>query len=83
MDAFERRRHVVRHFRGRVSTLHYDTGYANYSNLLAAGYRVRFFLNDVERDNVTVADSEAGAITIRGLDRKGDVAIRLDKWEGD
>ena len=39
---------------------------------------MRFFLNDVERDNVTVADSEAGAITIRGLDRKGDVAIRLD-----
>ena len=76
MDAFERRRHVVRHFRGRVSTLYYDTGYANYSNLLAAGYQVRFFLNDV---NVTVADSEAGAITIRGLDRKGDVAIRLDK----
>jgi hypothetical protein len=79
MDAFERRRNVMRHFRGRISTLYYDPGYANYSNLLAEGYRVRFFLNDVERDNVTVADSEAGAITIRGLDRKGDVAIRLDK----
>ena len=78
MDAFERRRHVVRHFRGRVSTLYYDTGYANYSNLLAAGYRVRFFLNDVERDNVTMADSEAGTITMRGIERS-QVVIRLDK----
>jgi hypothetical protein len=59
---------------GRVSTLFYDRGYANYANLLAAGYRVRFFLNDVERDNVSVADSEGGTIT-----SKGQVATRLDK----
>jgi hypothetical protein len=79
MDPFERRRHVTRQFRGRVSTLHYDPGYSNYSNLLAAGYRVRFFLNDVERSDVTVADSEAGTITICGIERKGQVAIRLDQ----
>jgi len=79
MDPFERRRHVTRQFRGRVSTLHYDPGYSNYSNLLAAGYRVHFFLNDVERDNVTMADSEAGTITMRGIERKGQVVIRLDK----
>jgi hypothetical protein len=79
MDPFERRRHVTRQFRGRVSTLHYDPGYSNYSNLLVAGYRVRFFLNDVERDNVTMADSEAGTITMRGIERKGQVVIRLDK----
>jgi hypothetical protein len=63
---------------GRVSTLFYDRGYANYANLLAAGYRVRF-LNDVERDNVSVADSEGGTITISGIERNGQVAIRLDK----
>jgi hypothetical protein len=40
---------------------------------------VRFFLNDVERFDVTVADSEAGTITICGVERKGQVAIRLDK----
>ena len=40
---------------------------------------VRFFLNDVERDNVTMADSEAGTITMRGIERKGQVVIRLDK----
>ena len=42
---------------------------------------VRFFLNDVERFDVTVADSEAGTITITicGVERKGQVAIRLDK----
>ena len=28
---------------GRVSALFYDRGYANYANLLSAGYRVRFF----------------------------------------
>jgi hypothetical protein len=79
MDAFERRRHVIRHFRGSVSLLYYDPGYANYANLLSAGYRVRFFLNGVERDNATVADSEAGIITIGALERKGQVEIRLDK----
>jgi len=51
----------------------------NYANLLAAGYRVCFFLNDVERDNVSVADSEGGTITIGALERKGQVEIRLDK----
>ena len=40
---------------------------------------MRFFLNDVERDNVTMADSEAGTITMRGIERKGQVVIRLDK----
>ena len=79
MDAFERRRQVIRHFRGRVSILRYDPGYANYSNLCAAGYRMRFLLNEVERFDVTVADSEAGTITICGVERKGQVAIRLDK----
>jgi hypothetical protein len=79
MDAFERRRQVVQHFRGGVSILYYDPGYANYVNLCAAGYRVRFFLNEVERFDVTVADSEAGTTTISGIERKGNVAIRLDK----
>jgi hypothetical protein len=35
--------------------------------------------NGVERDNATVADSEAGTITISGIERKGQVEIRLDK----
>ena len=79
MDAFERRRHTPRQFRGRVSRDYGDPGYANYRNLLTAGYRVRFFLDDVERQNVTVADSEAGTITFGGIERKGQVEIRLDK----
>jgi hypothetical protein len=79
MDAFERRRQVIHHFRGRVSILRYDPGYSNYVNLCADGYRVSFFLNDVERFDVTMADSEAGTITICGVERKGQVAIRLDK----
>jgi hypothetical protein len=79
MDAFERRRQVIRHFRGRVSTHYYDPGDSNYVNLCAGGYRVRFFLNDVERFDVNVADSEAGTITISGIERKGQVEIRLDK----
>jgi hypothetical protein len=55
---------------GRVSTLYCDRGYANYANLFASGYRVRFFLNDVERFDVTVADGEAGTITVSGTERR-------------
>ena len=40
---------------------------------------MRFFLNDVERFDVTVAASEAGTITICGVECKGQVAIRLNK----
>ena len=46
---------------GRVSALFYDRGYANYANLLSAGYRV---------DNATVPDSEAGTITIGTLEQR-------------
>jgi len=35
--------------------------------------------NGVERDNATVAVSEAGTITICGVECKGQVAIRLNK----
>jgi hypothetical protein len=31
---------------------------------------VRFFLNDVERFDLTVADGEAGTITISGIERR-------------
>jgi hypothetical protein len=62
--------HPMSEPQGRVSALFYDRGYANYANLLSAGYRVRFFLNGVERDNATVADSEAGTITIGALEQR-------------
>lgn len=76
-DAFERRHHVQRHFRGRVCLSEWDQ---NYSNILNDGYTIKVIFNGREQKNWLQADSELGVLLTQDcVTFKGEVQIRLEK----
>ena len=86
-DAFELRRFVQRHFLGRISSVMFDPGYRNHLALVADGYNVSVFLNDVRQDDYIIADPDEGFVQRRSSPgfsaatdmRRGSVSIRISK----
>ena len=86
-DAFEIRRFVQRHFLGRISYELFDPGYANQLALIADGYQISVFLNDVQQDGCITADPNEGFVRLRAILRssvttdlrRGSVSIRISK----
>jgi hypothetical protein len=86
-DAFELRRCVQQHFLGRISSVMFDPGYRNHLALMADGYDVRVFLNDVLQDGCITADPDEGFVQLRAFlrssamtdTRRGSVSIRISK----
>lgn len=89
-DAFELRRCVQQHFLGRVSSVMFDPGYRNHLALIADGYDVRVFLDDVLQDGCITADPDEGFVQRRAFlrssgitdMRRGSVSIRISKKSG-
>ena len=86
-DAFEIRRFVQQHFRGRISSEMFDPGYRNHLALIADGYDIRVFLDDRLQDSFITADPDEGFVARRAClgssvttdIRRGDVSIRIVK----
>jgi hypothetical protein len=86
-DAFERRRFVQQHFLGRISSVMFDPGYRNHLALVAGGYDVSVFLDDIRQDDYITADPDEGFVQCRAVlrssvttdMRRGTVSIRISK----
>jgi len=87
VDAFELRRCVQQHFLGRISSVIFDPGYRNHLALMADGYDISVFLNDVLQDGCITADPDEGFVQCRAFlrssattdTRRGSVSIRIRK----
>jgi hypothetical protein len=86
-DAFELRRFVQQHFRGRISSEMFDPGYRNHLALIADGYDIRVFLDDKPQPGCITADPDEGFVARRRVFgssviseiRRGNVSIRISK----
>ena len=86
-DAFELRRCVQQHFLGRISSNLFDPGYRNHLALIADGYDVSVFLDDMLQDGCITADPDEGFVQRRVFLRSsvttdmrtGSVSIRISR----
>jgi hypothetical protein len=96
-DAFERRRCPPMNFLGRVSSDQTDPGFANYQDLMTAGYIITVLLDGVEQIYPRTAEPDEGWVCrprmIKGKPVvfgdafqteivKGNVVVRLSRAEG-